>query len=111
MSSQPPQFGDFASCDSVPIGFEKVYTGQTDLSDVDTSDTDLTYSADADGNVMMQYSLWGFAYTTEDKWTDEIRCHQPDAGRARTTGCRHAAHSCPHRQPCAVRQRLPSDGG
>ena len=72
MAPQPPQFGDLADADTVPIGFERVYTGQTDLSSVDTSDTDLHYAADADGNVTMQYSLWGFAYLTEDTWTDEI---------------------------------------
>lgn len=68
-----PQAGDFAPYAEVPIGFEKTYIGQTDLSAVDTSDAHLVYSADTDGNVMMQCSLWGFAYTTEDTWTDEIR--------------------------------------
>jgi hypothetical protein len=33
----------------------------------------LTYDADADGNVSMRYSLWGFCYTKEADWTDEIR--------------------------------------
>jgi hypothetical protein len=68
-----PQAGDFAPYPSVPIGFEQTYTGQTDLSAIDTENTHLTYAADADGNVMIRYSLWGFAYPTEDTWTDEIR--------------------------------------
>jgi hypothetical protein len=40
---------------------------------MDTSDAILSYSADADGNVIMRYSLWGFSYTKEEDWTDEIR--------------------------------------
>ncbi|MFN2284525.1 MAG: hypothetical protein ACK2UQ_08885 [Anaerolineae bacterium] len=68
-----PQAGAFAPYADVPIGFEKTYTGQTDLAILDSSDPYLAYSADTNGNVMMQYSLWGFTYTTEDQWTDEIR--------------------------------------
>jgi hypothetical protein len=68
-----PQAGAFAPYSDVPIGFEKTYSGQTDLSILDSSNPYFSYSADADGNVMVQYSLWGFTYTTEDKWTDEIR--------------------------------------
>jgi len=67
-----PQAGDCAPYASVPLGFEQTYTGQADLSAVDTEPPYLTYSVDADSNVIMQYSLWGFAYPTENKWTDEI---------------------------------------
>jgi hypothetical protein len=68
-----PQPGDFAPYESVPIGFEATYTGQTDLQAADPSDVHLTYYAGADGNVLVQYSLWGFCYTKEEEWTDEIR--------------------------------------
>ena len=73
MSGERPKVGDFVRYETVPVGFEATYTGGTDLSSVDTSDTDLVHFADADGNVAMRYSLWGFAHTTEDKWDDEIR--------------------------------------
>lgn len=72
-NSVTPKFGDFAPSTSIPTGFERIYTGQIDLSAVDTSAIHLTYAVDADGNVTIQYSLWGFAYTAEARWTDEIR--------------------------------------
>jgi hypothetical protein len=73
MVTQPsPQAGDFAPYASVPISFEQTYTGQRDLSSVDHENPYVTYTADTDGNVIIQYSLWGFAYATEDAWTDEI---------------------------------------
>ncbi|MGC9348784.1 MAG: hypothetical protein ACP5JG_11640 [Anaerolineae bacterium] len=65
--------GDYALYDLVPVGFEAIYTGEDDLSTVDTSDPHLTYFADDEGHVFQQYSLWGFANTTEDKWDDEIK--------------------------------------
>lgn len=68
-----PQSGEFAPCASVPIGFEAVYTGQTDLAAIDSFDGDLAYSADGSDNVIMRYSLWGFCYAKEEDWTDEIR--------------------------------------
>lgn len=68
-----PKNGDFSPYGTIPIGFERLYTGETGPTATDAADTDLGFSTDADGNVMMQYSLWGFAYTTEDTWTDEIR--------------------------------------
>lgn len=68
-----PKPGDFVSYDLVPIGFEATFTGQTDLDAVDTSDSNLTYLVDDDGNVARQYSLWGCFYTQEESWTDEIR--------------------------------------
>ena len=52
-----PRAGAFAPYADVPIGFEKMYTGQTDQSVLDSSNPYLTYSADTDGNVMMQYSV------------------------------------------------------
>jgi len=58
---------------SLPIGFEAAYTGQTDPGGIDSSDVYWTYYADADGNVIMRYSLWGFCFTKEEDWTDEIR--------------------------------------
>lgn len=73
MSRGRPTAGDSVPYEMVPIGFEATYTGEADLSAVDTSDGHLTYFADDDGNVAMRYSLWGFAHTTEDKWDDEIR--------------------------------------
>jgi hypothetical protein len=68
-----PQQGDLASYESVPVGFERVYTGDKEISRIDTSDTDLVFSTDEDGYVTMQYSLWGFAHTSPEKWNDEIR--------------------------------------
>lgn len=68
-----PQPGAWAPYDTVPLGFEGVYTGEADRDAVDTEDPHLTYTADADGNVIQRYSLWGFAYPTEDTWTAEIR--------------------------------------
>jgi hypothetical protein len=72
MYKRIPISGDFAPDSTVPLGFEKVYTGSKDLPDVDTSDTDLVFSEDEEGYVMMQYSLWGCFHTTEDKWNEEI---------------------------------------
>jgi len=53
-------------------GFEGRYTGGTDITKY-KSDDFRTYSEDADGNVYMKYSAWGFAHATPDKWNDEIR--------------------------------------
>lgn len=68
-----PQAGEFALPEYAPIGFEATYTGQTDLKAVDQSNDMLAHSADADGNIYTRYSLWGFCYTKEEDWTDEIR--------------------------------------
>ncbi|MDF1513301.1 MAG: hypothetical protein P1S60_05785 [Anaerolineae bacterium] len=68
-----PQAGELAPAEGVPLGFERIYTGQQGLEEADTSDLDLVYSTDEAGYVTMQYSLWGFAHTTPDKWNDEIR--------------------------------------
>jgi len=73
MSGERPTVGDFVPYELVPIGFEATYTGEADLSVVDTSDSDLAHVADDDGNVATRYSLWGFAHNTEDRWDDEIR--------------------------------------
>jgi len=54
------------------LGFEARYTGSTDIA-AHKSDELRTYAADADGNVYMKYSAWGFAHATPDKWNDEIR--------------------------------------
>jgi len=59
--------------DLVPVGFEATYVSESELSEIDTSDSDLKFVTDEDGNVAMCYSLWGFANATEDKWDDEIR--------------------------------------
>ena len=69
----PPQTGSFVPYDLVPVGFEATYVEQRDVQAVDTSDLDLAYRPDADGHLFQQYSLWGFAYTKEEGWTDEIR--------------------------------------
>ncbi len=53
-------------------GFEARYTGTTDIMAF-KSDDFRTYSVDADGNVYMKYSAWGFDHATADKWNDEIR--------------------------------------
>ena len=68
-----PQPGDFAPYESISIGFEATYTGQTDLAAMEGSGADLACYTDADGNVIMRYSLWGFCFTKEEDWTDEIR--------------------------------------
>jgi len=73
MTVTRPKTGTFAPYEHVPIGFEAIYTGQTDLDAVDTSSPYTAYWADDGGNVMMQYSLWGFCHTKEKDWTDEIR--------------------------------------
>jgi hypothetical protein len=67
-----PHEGEFAPQEYAPLGFEAAYTGQTDLAAMDASNAVLTYGADADGNVYMLYSLWGFCYTKQEDWTDEI---------------------------------------
>ena len=72
-TNPPPKSGDFAPYELLPTGFEATYTGQTDVEGIDTSDAGLTYWPDADGHLFMQYSLWGFAYTKTEDWTDEIR--------------------------------------
>jgi len=72
-SALRPQPGDFVPQEWTTIGFEATYTGQTDHPAIDASDADLTYDADTDGNVYLRYSLWGFCYTKEEDWTDEIR--------------------------------------
>jgi hypothetical protein len=68
-----PQPGDFAPNESVPIGFEATYTGQTGLPATDTSDADLAFYADSGGNVIVRYSLWGFCFSRKEDWTNEIR--------------------------------------
>ena len=68
-----PQAGAFAPQIYAPIGFEATYTGQADLASIDLTNDMLTYGEDADGHVYMRYSLWGFCYTREKDWTDEIR--------------------------------------
>lgn len=68
-----PQKGDLVPYEQVPVGFERIYTGDQHIPDGDVQDTDLVFSTDDRGFVTMQYSLWGFAHTTEDKWNDEIR--------------------------------------
>jgi hypothetical protein len=73
MPASRPQAGDFVPYASVPLGFEATYTGQTDLPTGDTAGADLAWYADAGGNVVMRYSLWGFCYTKEADWNDEIR--------------------------------------
>ena len=72
-SALRPQPGDFVPQEWTTIGFEATYTGQTGLEAIDRSDDMLAYGADADGNVYIRYSLWGFCYTKEEDWTDEIR--------------------------------------
>jgi len=64
--------GQLAPFDTVPLGFEMVYTGENDLSKF-KSDEYLIYSADKNGNVIMKYSLWGFAHTKEEDWNNEIK--------------------------------------
>jgi hypothetical protein len=68
-----PQPGDFAPYETVPLGFEATYTGQTDPDAIDASDAYWTCYADPDGNAIMRYSLWGFCFAQEEDWTDEIR--------------------------------------
>ena len=73
-----PRTGDFAPYEDVPIGFEAMYTGG-DGSDA-TEDTGELWDcyADADGNAIMRYSLWGFAFTREEDWVDEeATSHRP----------------------------------
>jgi hypothetical protein len=65
--------GAYAPYDLVPVGFEAIYTGEDDLAAVDMDDPHLTFFEDDEGHVYQQYSLWGFANTTEDAWDDEIR--------------------------------------
>lgn len=68
-----PKAGDLALGELVPVGFERVYTGDWNLPTEENADPDLAFCADKEGFVTMQYSLWGFAHTTPDKWNDEIR--------------------------------------
>jgi hypothetical protein len=65
--------GEFAPYGTVPPGFEATYTGQTDISTVDTSDSYQSYFTDEGGNVIRKYSVWGFSHVKEDDWNDEIR--------------------------------------
>ncbi len=53
-------------------GFEGRYTGGTDIAACKPNEL-WTHLADADGNVYVKYSAWGFAHATPDKWNDEIR--------------------------------------
>lgn len=64
--------GQLVDYRSVPTGFEITYTGESDLS-VFKSDEFFQYSLDADGNVLLKYSLWGFAHTIEKDWNGEIK--------------------------------------
>ena len=73
MTTSGPETGDLAPYALVPVGFEATYVSESELSEVDQSDSDLEFVTDEDGNVAMCYSLWGFAHATEDKWDDEIR--------------------------------------
>lgn len=68
-----PRTGDFAPYEEVPVGFEAMYTGG-DESDA-MKDTSVPWDcyADADGNAIMRYSLWGAFFTREEDWGDEIR--------------------------------------
>jgi hypothetical protein len=68
-----PQAGAFAPQVYAPIGFEATYTGQADLASIDLTNDMLTYGKDTKGHVYMRYSLWGFFYTKEEDWTDDIR--------------------------------------
>lgn len=68
-----PKKNDFAPWKYTSPGFEAVYTGETDLSKKDCSDSDISFGEDKDGNVFMKYSMWGFCYSNEGKWNDEIR--------------------------------------
>ena len=58
--------------DLLEPGFEARYTGGTDVSAC-KPDECRTFCVDADGNVYMKYSAWGFAHATPGKWNDEIR--------------------------------------
>jgi hypothetical protein len=64
--------GQLVPYDIVPLGFEAVYTGDDGRSSK-LPDEFMKYGTDAEGNVFMQYSLWGFAHTKEEDWNDEIR--------------------------------------
>jgi hypothetical protein len=97
-SAKRPQPGDFAPDESLQIGFEATYTGQTDLEALDRSDDMLTYDADVDGNVYMRYSLWGFCYTKPEDWTDEIRL----------INCRQAQLGPPDAETRAIRAQITS---
>ena len=69
----PPKKNDFAPQEYAPIGFEAVYTGETNLAEKDNSDPDLSFGEDKNGNVFMKYSMWGFCHQRETAWNDEIR--------------------------------------
>lgn len=58
--------------DMVSPGWEAEYTGENDLS-LFQSNPFMTYSADAEGNVMTRYSLWGFEQLNEKDWNDDIK--------------------------------------
>ncbi|MFW5984773.1 MAG: hypothetical protein ACOCQ1_00710 [Halanaerobiaceae bacterium] len=64
--------GELVSYEMVKLGFEGIYTGETDLSKYE-SDEHLTYKQDEKGNVYRTYSLWGFAHASEENWNEEIK--------------------------------------
>jgi len=58
--------------DMISPGWEAEYTGESDLS-LFESNPFYTYSTDAEGNVIVKYSVWGFDHLKEEHWNDEIR--------------------------------------
>ncbi len=64
---------DFVPYELVSPGFEAVYTGERDISKIDQSDINLSYTQDQEGNVFMKYSTWGFCHQKEEDWNAEIR--------------------------------------
>ena len=68
-----PKKNDFVPYGNTRPGFESVYTGVQALPEASRRDSHLQYGQDADGNVYMTYSSWGFAKLTEADWNEEIR--------------------------------------
>ena len=64
---------DFVPYELLSPGFEAVYTGEAELSKIDQSDLDFSYTQDQEGNVFMKYSTWGFCHQKEENWNADIR--------------------------------------
>jgi len=64
--------GQLVPYGTVPPGWEAEYTGECDLSLLESNHF-ITYSADIEGNVSERYSMWGFSHPREEDWNDEIR--------------------------------------
>lgn len=73
MKMNTPRKNDFVPYESVHVGFESLYTGETVLPASSEMDIFFHNALDDAGNVFMIYSCWGFEHTKEADWNDEIR--------------------------------------